>query len=132
MFKISKIGFVITTMFILNACAGGGIFYASQEHLEKSCTALNREHTLLGRKVRGLMVKTLRARKSYATARRVSKSYSNWPVYFIVEGNDDFNEKMTAFKTQYQKIRYASTQKKCTYFRDVLATDAYRAADSKY
>lgn len=132
MSKIVKFSLVLISAFVLNACAGGGVFYASEKHQAKSCNSLNREHTQLGRNVRGLMVKTLRARKSYATARRVSKSYTNWPVYFIVQGNDEFNKKMSSYKTQYQKIRYAASQKKCTFFRDVMATSAYRSADSKY
>lgn len=132
MFKSLKFSLVIISAFVLNACAGGGIFYSSKVHLAKSCTSLNREHTQLGRNVRAVMVKSLRARKSYATARRVAKSYTNWPVYFIVQGNDEFNKKMSGYKTQYQKIRYAATQKKCTFFRDVMDTAAYRKADSQY
>lgn len=123
---------VVITLLSLSACANGGIFYASKIHLAKSCSALSREHSQLGRNVRNLMVKSLRARKSYRTARLVAKSYTNWPVYFIVEGNAEFTKKMAEYKTQYQKIRYAALQNKCTFFRDVMASAAYRNADSKY
>ena len=119
-------------VFSLNACVTDGVFYASKSHLTKSCTALSREHNLLGRNVRNLMVKSLQSRKSYSTARTVAKSYTNWPVYFIVDGNQEFNQKMSKYKTQYQKIRYAALQNKCTFFRDVMSTEAYQTADSKY
>ncbi|MBL1419751.1 MAG: hypothetical protein COC24_004500 [Alphaproteobacteria bacterium] len=129
---IFKTSLVIMSVFSLNACVTSSTFYASETHLAKSCTALSREHNLLGRDVRNLMVKSLQSRKSYSTARAVSKSYTNWPVYFIVEGNQEFNQNMSDYKTQYQKIRYAALQNKCTFFRDVMSTEAYQTADSKY
>ncbi|PCI87801.1 MAG: hypothetical protein COB24_05115 [Hyphomicrobiales bacterium] len=129
---IFKSSFIIMGVFSLNACVTDGVFYASKSHLTKSCTALSREHNLLGRNVRNLMVKSLQSRKSYSTARTVAKSYTNWPVYFIVDGNQEFNQKMSKYKTQYQKIRYAALQNKCTFFRDVMSTEAYQTADSKY
>lgn len=129
---IFKTSLIIICAFLLNACVTGGAFYASETHLAKSCKALSREHNLLGRNVRNLMVKSLQARKSYSTARTVAKAYTNWPVYFIVNGNHEFNKKMSDYKTQYQKIRYAALQNKCTFFRDVMATPAYQTADSKY
>lgn len=132
MLNFFKASLLILTLFSLNACVTGGIFYASKEHLDKSCRALSREHSQLGRNVRGLMVKSLNARKSYKTARIVAKSYTNWPVYFIVNGNAEFNQKMSGYKTQYQKIRYAALQNKCTFFRDVMASKAYQTAASKY
>lgn len=130
--NLFKISLLIFSTILLNACVGGGVFYSSTTHLAKSCKALSREHNLLGRNVRGLMVKSLRARKSYSTARIVAKSYTNWPVYFIVDGNVEFSQKMSKYKTQYQKIRYAALQNKCTFFRDVMASSAYRNADIKY
>ena len=129
---IFKASLIILSVFTLNACVTGGAYYSSKSHLAKSCSALSREHNRLGSTVRNLMVKSLRARKSFSTARTVAKSYTNWPVYFIVNGNPEFNTKMSAYKTQYQKIRYAALQNKCTFFRDVMATSAYQTADSKY
>lgn len=130
--NIFKTSLIVMSAFLLNACVTGGAFYSSKTHLAKSCSALSREHNTLGRNVRGLMVKSLRTRKSYSTARAVARSYTNWPVYFIVNGNQEFNKKMSSYKTQYQKIRYAALQNKCTFFRDVMATSAYQTADSKY
>lgn len=132
MFNILKTSLVLLTISFLTSCASGNIFYASKTHLAKSCSALSREHNQLGRNVRHLMVKSLNSRKSYNTARLVAKSYTNWPVYFIVNGNQEFNQKMSNYKTKYQKIRYASLQNKCTFFRDVMASSAYKTADTKY
>lgn len=132
MLNIIKVSFVTLIIFSLSACVNGGVFFASKAYLAKSCKTLNREHTQLGRDVRGLMVKTLRDRKSYATARRVARSYTNWPVYFIIDGNFEFNQQMGKYKNQYQNIRFAALQNKCTFFRDVLGSDAYKTADSKY
>lgn len=126
--KKFKLGFTALALMSLTGC----LTYSSPEYNKKSCTSLKRSHDQVGRNVRALLVKDLKSRKSYKTAKIVSRSYSNWPIYFIVKGNDAFNSKLSTYKTKYQYIRTASLQNKCTYFRDMMATKAYKSADAKY
>ncbi len=119
--KITKLLLVISTIPFLGACV-------TSEYVGNSCTSLKNMHDQLGSKTRSLMVNALKKRGSHSTAKIVAKSYTNWPVYFIVKGNADFNKKMKSYENDYKNIRYASLENQCTYFRDITVTSLYRNA----